>query len=44
MQTYCNYIRSHQGIGGLTPVNMAGIQIDLPDNRWIKMIELARGK
>ena len=37
MQTYCNYIRSHQGIGGLTPAEMAGIQIDLTGNRSMTM-------
>ena len=41
MQTYYNYIRPHQGIGGLTPAEMAHIPIDLDGNRWLKMIELA---
>jgi len=41
MQTYYNYIRPHQGIGGLTPAQMAGIEIDLTGNRWMKMIDLA---
>jgi hypothetical protein len=40
MQTYYNYIRPHQGIGGLTPAQMAGIEIDLTENRWMKMIEM----
>ena len=40
-QTYYNYIRSHQGIGGLTPAQMAGIPIDLTGNRWETMIGLA---
>jgi transposase-like protein/DNA-directed RNA polymerase subunit M/transcription elongation factor TFIIS len=40
MQTYYNYIRPHQGIGGLTPAQMAGIEIDLTGNRWMKMIEM----
>jgi hypothetical protein len=44
MQTYYNYIRPHQGIGGLTPAEMAGIQIDLTGNRWMTMIGLAVGK
>jgi transposase-like protein len=39
MQTYYNYIRAHQGIGGLTPAQMAGIPLDLTGNRWMKMIE-----
>lgn len=40
-QTYYNYIRPHQGIGGLTPAQMANIPIDLTGNRWMRMIELA---
>jgi transposase-like protein/DNA-directed RNA polymerase subunit M/transcription elongation factor TFIIS len=41
MQTYYNYIRPHQGIGGLTPAEMAGIPLDLTGNRWMTMIGLA---
>lgn len=41
MQTYYNYIRPHQGIGGITPAQMANIPINLIGNRWQKMIELA---
>ena len=41
MQTYYSYIRPHQGIGGLTPSQMAHMPIDLDGNRWLKMIELA---
>ena len=41
MQTYYNYIRPHQGIGGLTPAEMAGIPLDLTGNRWMTMIGMA---
>jgi transposase-like protein len=41
MQTYYNYIRPHQGIGGLTPAQMAGIPLNLTGNRWMTMIGLA---
>ena len=41
MQTYYNYIRPHQGIGGLTPAQMANIPINLMGNRWETMIGLA---
>lgn len=41
MQTYYNYIRPHQGIGGLTPAQMANVPIDLTGNRWMTMIGLA---
>lgn len=40
MQTYYNYIRPHQGIGGLTPAQMANIPLDLAGNRWEKIIGL----
>jgi hypothetical protein len=33
MQTYYNYIRQHQGIGGLTPAQMANIPINLMGNQ-----------
>ena len=41
MQTYYNYIRPHQGIGGLTPAQLAKIPLDLTGNRWMTMISLA---
>ena len=45
MQTYYNYIRPHQGIGGLTPAQMANIPMDLTGNRWMAiMIGLAATK
>jgi transposase-like protein len=43
MQTYYNYIRPHQGIGGLIPAQVAGIPLDFTGNRWMRMIELACG-
>jgi transposase-like protein len=41
MQTYYNYIRPHQGIGGMTPAQMANIPINLLGNRWETMIGLS---
>ena len=41
MQTYYNYIRPHQGIGGLVPAQLANIPINLMGNRWETMIGLA---
>jgi len=41
MQTYYNYIRPHQGIGGLVPAQLANIPIDLTGNKWETMIRLA---
>jgi len=44
MQTYYNYIRPHQGIGGMTPAQLANIPINLVGNRWETMIGLAATK
>jgi transposase-like protein len=44
LQTYYNYIRPHQGIGGLTPAQMANIPINLMGNKWGTMIGLAARK
>lgn len=41
MQVYYNYIRPHQGIGGMIPAQVANIPIDFTGNRWMKMIGLA---
>jgi hypothetical protein len=41
MQTYYSYIRPHQGVGGLTPAQMANIPINLMGNRWETIIGLA---
>jgi hypothetical protein len=41
MQTYYNYIRPHQGIGGMVPAQMVNIPINLVGNRWETMIGLA---
>lgn len=40
MQTYYNYIRPHQGIGGLTPAEMAGIVVE-GENKWMTLIQNA---
>ena len=44
MQTYYNYIRPHQGIGGMTPAQLTNIPINLAGNRWETMIGLAATK
>ncbi len=44
MQTYYNYIRPHQGIGGMMPAQLANIPINLTGNRWETMIGLAATK
>ena len=38
-RTYYNFIRKHTGIGGLTPAQMAGINLNLGRNRWLGLIE-----
>ncbi len=44
MQIYYNYIRPHQGIGGIVPAPLANIPINLMGNRWETMIGLASTK
>ncbi len=44
MQTYYNYIRPHQGIGGMVPAQLANIPINFLGNRWETMIGLAAEK
>ncbi|MGA2161390.1 MAG: hypothetical protein ABSG28_04205 [Methanoregula sp.] len=44
MQTYYNYIRPPQGIGGMVPAQMANIPINLVGHRWETMIGLASSK
>jgi hypothetical protein len=38
---YYNYIRPHQGIGGIVPAQMANIPMDLTGNRRETIIGLA---
>jgi transposase-like protein len=38
---YYNFIRPHMGLGGLTPAQMAGIDLNLGDNKWMQLIKKA---
>ena len=40
-RAYRNFIRPHEGIGGLTPAEMAGIEVH-GKNKWITLIQNAR--
>ena len=40
-QIYHNYLRPHMGLGGLTPAEMAGIEVH-GDNKWKTLIQNAR--
>jgi transposase-like protein len=35
---YYNFIRPHIALNGLTPAEMAGINLELQDNRWLSLI------
>ena len=37
--TYYNFIRKHQGINGLTPSQMANIDLKLDRNRWLDLLK-----
>lgn len=38
-QTWYNFIRPHEGLGGKTPAEMAGIDLKLDGNKWLRLIE-----
>jgi transposase InsO family protein len=38
---YYNHIRPHQGLGGKTPAQAAGLELDLGENRWRTLIQNA---
>ena len=40
-QLFHNFIRTHDGLNGKTPADMAGIKVE-GENRWITLIENAR--
>lgn len=37
--TYYNFIRKHQGLNGLTPSQMANIDLKLGRNRWLGLLK-----
>lgn len=38
---YYNYIRPNQGLDGKTPAEVAGIDLELGDNKWLDLIKKA---
>jgi transposase-like protein len=36
---YYNFIRPHQALNGLTPAEMAGLKLDLGENKWLGLIK-----
>lgn len=41
---YYNYLRPHQGLDGMTPAQMAGIDFEFNGgNRWLQLIRVANG-
>jgi transposase InsO family protein len=38
---YYNHIRPHQGLGGKTPGQAAGLELDLGVNKWESLIKKA---
>jgi putative transposase len=43
LQIYHNYVRSHMGLDGKTPADMAGIEVR-GDNKWLTLIQNASRK
>lgn len=42
--TYYNFIRKHMSLNGLTPSQMAGIELNLGRNRWLSLLRQSLGK
>jgi transposase InsO family protein len=40
-KVYYNHIRPHQGLGGKTPAQAAGLELDLGVNKWKALIQNA---
>jgi len=38
-QIYYNFVRGHQGLNGLTPAQLSGIDLNLNGNRWLGLID-----
>ena len=36
---YYNFIRSHQGLSGLTPEEMAGLDVANGQNKWLELLK-----
>lgn len=42
-RTYYNFLRPHQAFNGLTPAQMAGIDLNLEGNRWLSLLKQSKG-
>ena len=40
---YYNFIRPHQALSGKTPAEMAGLDLELGDNKWLSLIKKSAG-
>lgn len=40
-KNYYNFIRPHQALNGYTPAEMAGLNLDLGENKWLGLIKKA---
>ena len=40
-RTYYNFIKQHQGLNGMTPSQVADIDLNLGRNRWLSLLSLS---
>jgi hypothetical protein len=41
LKAYYNYIRPNQALGGKTPAEVAGIDLELRENKWLGLVNKA---
>jgi hypothetical protein len=40
-KVYYNYIRPNQALNGKTPAEVAGVDLELRENKWLKLVKKA---
>jgi hypothetical protein len=40
-KAYYNFVRPNQALGGKTPAEAAGVDLELGENRWLELVKKA---